>query len=113
VAKTIGAKGYSMVDRDIQIRKDTDAFRESCVDSPHISWSGFPFIAPNQILPVILQLIATYTDFEEDAIFGDFGTVLVDGRSYHWDIFCVSANGRTIDPMREDVAYRRIVITPE
>jgi hypothetical protein len=102
-----------MLDRDVQIREDTDAFRRTCADCPHIAWNGSPFIPPNDILAALLRLIATYSDFEEDAIFGDFGTVILEDCSYRWDIFCVSTDGRTIDPMGEDVAYRRIVITPE
>jgi hypothetical protein len=102
-----------MLDREEQIREDNDVFRRTCAGCPHIAWYGSPFFAPRQIAVSVLQLIETYTDFVEDAVFHDFGSVTVEGITYSWDITYHSESGGIVDPMQETVAYRGIYITPE
>jgi len=96
------------------IKDANDAFRRTCAHARprYVGWSGH-YMQSEQLLDAILRAIAAYDNFDELAIFDDYGTVEVEGRNFRWDIEYLSADDRMVDPTRDPVAYRGITIQPE
>jgi hypothetical protein len=97
-----------------RIQDDNDAFRRTCVHTRprYVGWRGH-YMQSEQLLDSILRAIAMCEDFDELAMLNDFGTVVADGRTFHWSIEYLSAESKPVDPSREHVAFRGITIEPD
>jgi hypothetical protein len=97
-----------------RIQNDNDVFRRMCAHTrPHyVGWHG-RYMESGQLLDSILRAIAVCENFDEDAMLNDYGTVVVDGRTFHWVIDYLSTESKPVDPSRDEVAFRGITIEPD
>lgn len=97
-----------------RIQDDNDAFRRTCAYTRprYVGWHGH-YMQSEQLLDSILRAIAVCDDFDELAVLNDYGTVVVDGRTFRWVIDYLSAESKPVDPSRDHVAFRGITIEPD